>query len=77
VSVPVSDACRDLLELFAGVPDGRVGQGRDHLVAAVLALAAAAVAAGPDAATSVVAAQTEVGVKTNSCRRRHEFVHAA
>src|SRR4249919_2025532 len=46
VSVPVSDVCCDLLELFAGVSDGRVGQGRDHPVAAVLALAAAAVVAG-------------------------------
>lgn len=43
---PVSDGCRDLLELLAGVPDGRTGQGRDHPVAAVLALAAAAVVAG-------------------------------
>jgi len=39
VSVPVSDVCCDLLELFAGMSDGRVGQGRDHPVAAVLALA--------------------------------------
>jgi predicted transposase YbfD/YdcC len=46
VSVPVSDVCCDLLKLFAGVSDGRVGPGRDHPVAAVLALAAAAVAAG-------------------------------
>jgi predicted transposase YbfD/YdcC len=46
VSVPVADACCDLLELFAGVADGRVGPGRDHPVAAVLALAAAAVVAG-------------------------------
>jgi hypothetical protein len=37
---------RDLLELLAGVTDGRPGQGRDHPVAAVLALAAAAVVAG-------------------------------
>ena len=46
VSVPVADACCDLLELFAGVSDGRMGPGRDHPVAAVLALAAAAVVAG-------------------------------
>jgi predicted transposase YbfD/YdcC len=44
--VPVADACCDLLELFAGVADGRVGPGRDHPVAAVLALASAAVVAG-------------------------------
>ncbi len=53
VSVPVADACCDLLELFAGVPDGRVGQGRDHPVAAVLALAAAAVVAGMRGYTAI------------------------
>jgi hypothetical protein len=53
VSVPVSDACCDLLELFAGVADGRVGQGRDHPVAAVLALAAAAVVAGMKGYTAI------------------------
>jgi predicted transposase YbfD/YdcC len=46
VSVPVADACCDLLGLFGGISDGRVGPGRDHPVAAVLALAAAAVVAG-------------------------------
>ena len=53
VSVPVSDVCCDLLELFAGVSDGRAGQGRDHPVAAVLALAAAAVAAGMKGYTAI------------------------
>ena len=53
VSVPVSDVCCDLLELFAGVSDGRVGQGRDHPVAAVLALAAAAVMAGMKSYTAI------------------------
>jgi predicted transposase YbfD/YdcC len=53
VSVPVSDVCRDLLELFAGVSDGRAGQGRDHPVAAVLALAAAAVVAGMRGYTAI------------------------
>ena len=53
VSVPVSDACCGLLELFAGVPDGRAGQGRDHPVAAVLALAAAAVVAGMKGYTAI------------------------
>ena len=53
VSVPVSDACCDLLELFTGVSDGRVGQGRDHPVAAVLALAAAAVVAGMKGYTAI------------------------
>jgi hypothetical protein len=55
VSVPVSDVCCDLLELFAGVSDGRVGQGRDHPVAAVLALAAAAVVAGMKGYTAACA----------------------
>ena len=53
VSVPVADACCDLLELFAGVSDGRVGPGRDHPVAAVLALAAAAVVAGMKGYTAI------------------------
>ena len=53
VSVPVSDVCCDLLELFAGVSDGRVGQGRDHPVGAVLALAAAAVVAGMKGYTAI------------------------
>jgi predicted transposase YbfD/YdcC len=37
VSVPVSDVCGGLLELFAAVPDGRSGRGRDHPAMAVLA----------------------------------------
>jgi hypothetical protein len=53
VSVPVADACCDLLELFAGVSDGRAGQGRDHPVAVVLALAAAAVVAGMKGYTAI------------------------
>jgi predicted transposase YbfD/YdcC len=51
--VPVSDVCCGLLELFAGVSDGRVGPGRDHPVAAVLALAAAAVVAGMKGYTAI------------------------
>jgi predicted transposase YbfD/YdcC len=51
--VPVSDVCCDLLELFSGVTDGRVGPGRDHPVAAVLALAAAAVVAGMKGYTAI------------------------
>ncbi len=46
-------ACRDLLELLAGVSDGRPGQGRDHPVAAVLTLAAAAVVAGSRSFTAI------------------------
>ena len=53
VSVPVADACCDLLELFAEVSDGRAGPGRDHPVAAVLALAAAAVVAGMRGYTAI------------------------
>ena len=53
VSVPVSEACGDLLELFAAVSDGRVGQGRDHRVAAVLVLAAAAAVAGMKGCTAI------------------------
>jgi predicted transposase YbfD/YdcC len=53
VSVPVADACCGLLELFAGVSDGRAGPGRDHPVAAVLALAAAAVVAGMRGYTAI------------------------
>jgi predicted transposase YbfD/YdcC len=53
VSVPVADVCCDLLELFAAVPDGRSGQGRDHPAMAVLALAAAAVVAGMKGYTAI------------------------
>jgi len=54
-AVPPSDACGGggLLELFALVSDGRSGQGRDHPVAAVLALAAAAVVAGMKGYTAI------------------------
>ena len=43
----------DLLELFGWVSDGRSDQGRDHPVAAVLALAAAAVVAGMKGYTAI------------------------
>jgi hypothetical protein len=43
----------DLLELFGLVTDGRPGQGRDHPVAAVLALAAAATVAGMKGYTAI------------------------
>jgi predicted transposase YbfD/YdcC len=46
-------AAADLLELFGLVGDGRPGQGRDHPVAAVLALAAAAVVAGMRGYTAI------------------------
>jgi predicted transposase YbfD/YdcC len=50
---PAPDGGADLLELLARVPDGRTGQGRDHPVAAVLALAAAAVVAGMKGYTAI------------------------
>jgi hypothetical protein len=53
VSGPLADACCDLLELFGGVPDGRSDQGRDHPVAAVLALSAAATVAGMRGYTAI------------------------
>jgi predicted transposase YbfD/YdcC len=48
-----TDAGRDLLGLLAGVGDGRSGKGRDHPVAAVLALAAAATVAGMRGYTAI------------------------
>jgi predicted transposase YbfD/YdcC len=53
VSVPVTRVCRDLLELLGGVGDGRSGQGRDHPVSVVLALASAAVVAGMTGYTAI------------------------
>jgi hypothetical protein len=53
VSATVAEVRNDLLELFGLVPDGRSGQGRDHPVAAVLALAAAAVVAGMKGYTAI------------------------
>jgi hypothetical protein len=49
----VAEPGDDLLELFGSVPDGRSGQGRDHPVAVVLALAAAAVVAGMRGYTAI------------------------
>ena len=49
----VTKARDDLLKLFGSVSDGRSGQGRDHPVAAVLALAAAAVVAGMKGYTAI------------------------
>jgi predicted transposase YbfD/YdcC len=46
VRVPLGQACGDLFELLRTVTDGRCDRGRDHPVAAVLALAAAATVAG-------------------------------
>jgi predicted transposase YbfD/YdcC len=62
--VPAPAVRDDLLELLAGVTDGRPGQGRDHPVAAVLALAAAAVVAGSRSFTAIAgwAADVPAGV---------------
>ncbi len=62
---------RDLLELLAGVSDGRPGQGRDHPVAAVLALAAAAVVAGSRSFTAIAgwAADVPADVREDLYRR--------
>ncbi len=51
--VPVAQACADLLDLLAGVSDGRSSQGRDHPAAVVLALVAAATVAGMTGYTAV------------------------
>jgi predicted transposase YbfD/YdcC len=61
----------DLLGLLAGVTDGRPGQGRDHPVAAVLALAAAAVVAGSRSFTAIAgwAADVPAGVREELYRR--------
>ncbi len=69
--VPASGACRDLLELLAGVSDGRAGQGRDHPVTAVLALAAAAVVAGSRSFAAIAgwAADVPAGVLEDLYRR--------
>jgi hypothetical protein len=53
VSAAATGIGDDLLKLFASVSDGRPGQGRDHPVAAVLALAAAAVVAGMKGYTAI------------------------
>ena len=53
VPAAVTGACDDLLKLFGSVSDGRSGQGRDHPVAVVLALAAAAVVAGMKGYTAI------------------------
>ena len=68
---PAPGICRDLLELLAGVTDGRPGQGRDHPVAAVLALAAAAVVAGSRSFTAIAgwAADVPAGVLEDLYRR--------
>lgn len=53
VVVPLAQVCTGLLQSFAQVSDGRSDQGRDHPVAAVLALAAAATVAGMGGYTAI------------------------
>ena len=64
--MPAGDrvSCGDLLELLTSVSDGRQGQGRDHPVPAVLALAAGAVVAGMRSFTAIAgwAADAPAGV---------------
>jgi hypothetical protein len=65
-AVPAGDrvSCGDLLELLTSVSDGRPGQGRDHPVPAVLAMAAGAVVAGMRSFTAIAgwAADAPAGV---------------
>lgn len=53
VCVAAADVCADLLELLAGVSDGRSSRGRDHPGPVVLALAAAATVAGMKGYTAI------------------------
>ncbi|ROO52801.1 DDE family transposase [Micromonospora sp. Llam0] len=57
VSTPVvgdvASSCHDLLELLLAVSDGRSAQGRDHPVAVVLTLVAAATVAGATGYTAI------------------------
>ncbi|MBM0240423.1 ISAs1 family transposase [Micromonospora sp. ATA32] len=60
VCLPAEGGGGGLLELFAAVSDGRSDQGRDHPVAVVLALAAAAVVAGMRGYTAIAGWVTDV-----------------
>jgi hypothetical protein len=64
----VTEIGDDLLELFGWVSDGRSGQGRDHPVAAVLALAAAAVVAGMKGYTAISGWVKDVPLRRCSVR---------
>jgi hypothetical protein len=68
---PAPVVCRDLLGSLAGVTDERPGQGRDHPVAAMLALAAAAVVAGSGSFSAIAgwAAEVPADVLENLHRR--------
>jgi predicted transposase YbfD/YdcC len=63
VVVPAVQVCTGLLALFTQVGDGRSDQGRDHPVAAVLALAAAATVAGMTGYTAITGWVADVPVE--------------
>jgi predicted transposase YbfD/YdcC len=63
VVVPVAGVCGGLLALFTQIGDGRGDQGRDHPVAAVLALAAAATVAGMGGYTAITGWVADVPVE--------------
>ncbi|WP_284741781.1 ISAs1 family transposase [Amycolatopsis sp. RTGN1] len=71
VVVPVAQVCTGLLQSFAQVSDGRSDQGRDHPVAAVLALAAAATVAGMGGYTAITGwvAEVPAEIRHNLYRR--------
>jgi len=60
---PVVEMCAGLLDLFTQVSDGRCDQGRDHPVAAVLALAAAATVTGMAGYTAIAGWVADVPVE--------------
>lgn len=61
--VPVAEVCAGLLALFTQVGDGRCDQGRDHPVAAVLALAAAATVTGMAGYTAIAGWVADVPIE--------------
>lgn len=75
---PVAEVCTGLLDLFAQVGDGRCDQGRDHPVAAVLALAAATTVAGMTGYTAIAGwvGDVPVGCAVSSKRRRIQLLDA-
>jgi hypothetical protein len=70
VPARASEIGADLLKLFGSVSDGRSGRGRDHPVAAVLALAAAAVVAGMKGYTAIAGALPDASTQFRASSRR-------
>jgi predicted transposase YbfD/YdcC len=60
IEAPFTPSCHGLLELFLAVSDGRSDQGRDHPVAVVLTLVAAATVAGLKGYTAMSGWVTDV-----------------